>query len=248
MNLRGKTALVTGGGVRVGKAITLALAGAGANVVVNYSRSTQEADETAAAARALGVEALTVMADVSDFAQVSRMVAQANERFGGVDVLVNSASLWAQSPIPTTDMTMWRRIIGIALDGAFYCANAVAPHMLAKGEGAIVNIVDLSAWEPWPNYGAHSVAKAGLLALTRQLALELAPAVRVNAVAPGPVLPPPEYTPEMIEQVAQATFLRRWGTPDDISQAVLFLVQANYVNADCLVVDGGERFGRKKGG
>jgi NAD(P)-dependent dehydrogenase (short-subunit alcohol dehydrogenase family) len=247
MNLKGKTALVTGGGVRVGKAITLALAGAGANVVINYNRSAQEAEETAVAARALGVGALPVMADVSDPEQVARMVAQANERFGGVDALVNSASLWAQSPMPTTDITLWRRIIGIALDGAFYCSNAVAPHMLAKGEGAIVNIVDLSAWEPWPSYGAHSVAKAGLLALTRQLALELAPAVRVNAVAPGPVLPPPEYTPAMVEHTAQRTLLRRWGTPEDISQAVLFLVQANYVNADCLIVDGGERFGRTRG-
>jgi 3-oxoacyl-[acyl-carrier protein] reductase/pteridine reductase len=186
------------------------------------------------------------MADISDPDQVARMVARADERFGGVDLLVNSASLWAKSPIPTNDVTMWRRIISIALDGAFYCSNAVAPHMLAKGEGAIVNIVDLSAWEPWPKYGAHSVAKSGLLALTRQLAVELAPAVRVNAVAPGPVLPPPEYTPAMIERTRQATLLKRWGTPQDIAQAVLFLFQADYINADCIVVDGGERFGRTR--
>ena len=247
MNLKGKTGLVTGGGVRVGKAITLALAQAGANVVINYSRSAQQAEETAAEARALGVGALAVMADIGDPDQVARMVAQANERFGGVDLLVNSASLWAQSPMPANDVTMWRRVISIALDGAFYCSNAVAPHMLAKGEGAIVNIVDLSAWEPWPNYGAHSVAKAGLLALTRQLALELAPAVRVNAVAPGPVLPPPEYTPAMIETTAGHTLLKRWGKPDDISQAVVFLLQADYINADCLIVDGGERYGRTRG-
>jgi len=243
MILKGKTALVTGGGVRVGKAITLALAQAGANVVVNYSRSAQEAEETAVVARTLGVGALPVMADISDPEQVARMVAQASERFGGVDVLVNSASLWAKTSIPTTDVTQWRRIIGIALDGAFYCSNAIAPHMLAKGEGAIVNIVDLSAWQPFPNYAAHSVAKAGLLALTRQLAVELAPAVRVNAVAPGPVLPPPEYTPAMIEHTASKTLLGRWGTPADISQAVLFLLQADYVNGDCLIVDGGERLG-----
>ena len=243
MNLKGKTALVTGGGVRVGKAITLALAQAGANVVINYSRSAQEAEETAVAARALGVGALPVMADISDPEQVARMVSQADERFGGVDVLVNSASLWAKTSIPTTDVTQWRRIIGIALDGAFYCSNAIAPHMLAKGEGAIINIVDLSAWQPFPNYAAHSVAKAGLLALTRQLAVELAPAVRVNAVAPGPVLPPPEYTPAMIEHTASKTLLGRWGTPADISQAVLFLLQADYVNGDCLIVDGGERLG-----
>ena len=245
MDIKGKTALITGGGVRVGRSITLALAKAGANVVINYSRSAAEAEDTATAARALGVGALPVQADISENAQVVRMVAQANERFGGVDVLVNSSSLWAQSPIPTDDVTLWRRIIGIALDGAFYCSNAVAPHMLAKGEGAIVNIVDLSAWEPFHHYGAHSVAKAGLMALTRQLAVELAPAVRVNAVAPGPVLPPPDYTPEMIAHTAKATLLGRWGTPEDIADAVTFLVQAPYINADCLIVDGGERFGRR---
>jgi NAD(P)-dependent dehydrogenase (short-subunit alcohol dehydrogenase family) len=245
MNLNGNTALVTGGAVRVGKAITLALAQTGANVVINYSRSAAQAEETAAAARALGVGALTVMADVSDSEQVARMVTQANERFGGMDVLINSASLWEQTPMPATDLTRWRRIIGIALDGAFYCSNAVAPYMLAKREGAIVNIVDLSAWEPFPHYGAHSVAKSGLLALTRQLAVELAPAVRVNAVAPGPVLPPPDYSPEMIERTARHTLLKRWGTAEDVSQAVLFLLQADYINADCIIVDGGERFGRR---
>ncbi len=246
MNLKDKTALVTGGGVRVGRAITLALAEAGASVVVNYSRSAREAEETAAAAQVLGVGALPVMADIGDPDQVARMVAQANERFGGVDLLVNSASLWAQSPIPTGDVTSWRRIISVALDGAFYCSNAVAPHMLAKGEGAIVNIVDLSAWEPWPNYGAHSVAKAGLMALTRQLALELAPAVRVNAVAPGPVLPPLDYSPAKVERTARKTLLGRWGNPGDIAGAVLFLFQADYITGDCLIVDGGERFGHNR--
>jgi NAD(P)-dependent dehydrogenase (short-subunit alcohol dehydrogenase family) len=246
MDIKGKTALVTGGGVRVGKAITLALAGAGANVVINYSRSAKEAEETAAEAAALGVGALAVKANIGDPEQVARMVAQANERFGGVDLLVNSASLWAQSPMPSKDVSMWRRVISVALDGAFYCSNAVAPHMLAKGEGAIVNIVDLSAWEPWPNYGAHSVAKAGLMALTRQLALELAPAVRVNAIAPGPVLPPLDYSPAKVVRTAQKTLLGRWGKPDDIAQAVLFLFQADYIDGDCLIVDGGERFGRNR--
>ena len=246
MKTKGKTALVTGGGVRVGKAITLALAGAGANVVVNYSRSAQEAEETARAARDLGVGAITAMADVSDSDQVARMVAQANERFGGVDILVNSASLWQKTPLPTSDVTMWRRVIGIALDGAFYCCNATAPHMLAAGAGAIVNIVDLSAWAPFPHYAAHGAAKSGLLALTRQLAVELAPAVRVNAVAPGPVLPPPDYSPAQVDRTARQTLLGRWGTPEDISSAVLFLVQADYINAECIIVDGGERYGRNR--
>lgn len=243
MKLTGKTALVTGGAIRVGKAICLALAQAGANIIINYHRSAEAAAETAAEVEALGVEALPVQADVADHAQVQQMMALAQTRFGGVDVLVNGASLFKRTPLPMTEVSDWRRVIGSSLDGAFYCANAVAPHMLAQGEGVIINIVDLSAWQPSAGFAAHSVGKAGLLALTRQLALELAPAVRVNAVAPGPVLPPPHFKPAQIERLAKQTLLKRWGQPEDVAQAVLFLVQADYITGECLTVDGGQQYG-----
>jgi NAD(P)-dependent dehydrogenase (short-subunit alcohol dehydrogenase family) len=245
MDPKGKTALVTGGAHRVGKAITLALARAGANVVVNYYSSSGAADETAAEARALGVGALAVQADVADHVQVKAMVAQAQDRFGSIDILVNSASHFEKTPIPTDDVTAWHRVTDILIHGAFYCANAVAPRMIERAAGAIVNIVDLSAWQPWPDFAAHSVGKAALLALTRQLALELAPAVRVNAVAPGPVLLPAGYSPEQAARIARRTLLSRWGTPDDVAEAVLFLVRANYITGDTITVDGGERFGRR---
>ena len=243
MNLHGKPALVTGGAIRVGKAISLALARGGANVVINYSRSAAEAAQTAAEAEALGVGALPIQADVADPAQVQHMAAQAQARFGAVDVLVNGASLFKRTPLPMADVGDWRRVIGIGLDGAFYCANAVAPQMLARGEGVIINIVDLFAWQPSAGFAAHSVTKAGLLALTRQLALDLAPAVRVNAVAPGPVLPPPNYDAARVERLAQKTLLKRWGSPEDVAQAVLFLVQADYITGEYITVDGGERYG-----
>ena len=115
--------------------------------------------------------------------------------------------------------------------------------MLARGEGVIINLVDLFAWQPSAGFAAHSVTKAGLLALTRQLALELAPAVRVNAVAPGPVLPPPSYDAARIERLAQKTLLKRWGSPDDVTQAVVFLIQSDFITGDCITVDGGERYG-----
>ena len=245
MDIRGKTALITGGAIRVGKAITLGLARAGANVVINYNGSASEAEKTAGEAKALGVEALTLQADVADNEQVKKMVAQAGERFGAVDILVNGASLFKQTPVPTLDVSDWQRVTSISIDGAFFCANAVAPGMLARGAGAIVNIVDLSAWEPWAGLAAHSVGKAALLALTRQLALDLAPAVRVNAVAPGPVLPPPNYDAAKIERLAKKTLLKRWGSPGDVAQAVVFLVQSSYITADCIIVDGGERFGHR---
>jgi 3-oxoacyl-[acyl-carrier protein] reductase/pteridine reductase len=246
MDPAGKTALITGGAHRVGKAITMALARAGANVVINYHSSATAADATAGEARALGVGALSVQADVAEHAQVEAMVAAAEDRFGSVDILVNSASLFEKTPFPTQDISTWQRVTGILIHGSFYCANAVAPLMLKRGEGIIANIVDLSAWEPWPGFAAHSVGKAALLALTRQLALELAPSVRANAVAPGPVLPPPDYAPDRTARAARRTLLNRWGSPEDVAGAVMYLVQADYVTGEVIVVDGGERFGHRK--
>ena len=118
--------------------------------------------------------------------------------------------------------------------------------MLASKEGVIINIVDLSAWEAWPNLTAHAVGKSALLAMTRQFALELQPHVRVNAIVPGPILPPPGYTEEQIKKVADRTLLKRWGTPVDISRTVKFLIESDYINAEFITVDGGERYGRRK--
>jgi NAD(P)-dependent dehydrogenase (short-subunit alcohol dehydrogenase family) len=246
MNPEGKTALVTGGAHRVGKVISLALAQAGANVVVNYHHSAEDAEETAALARELGVGVLAVKADIGDVRQVEAMVAEAAGKFGGVDILVNNASLWRQTPFPTKNYDDWHRVTNILINGSFYCANTVAPHMLEKGSGVIVNIIDLAAYEAWPNFIAHCVGKAGLLALSRQLALELAPAVRVNAIAPGPVLPPPDYDEEQIARAADKTLLDRWGPANDIADAVLYFVKANYVTGEALAVDGGQRIGYRK--
>lgn len=241
MKIEGKTALITGGAHRVGKAITLTLARAGANVVVNYYSSDAAARQTVREAEALGVGGLAVQADVADLAQARALVAAAAERFGGVDILVNSASIWLKTPLPMGDFADWRRVLGVLLDGSMYLADAVAPLMQARGEGAMVNIVDLSAWKPFAGYVAHSVGKAGLLALTRALALELAPAVSVNAVAPGPVLPPPNYSQGQIDRIAGRTLKGRWGSAQDVAGAVRFLVEADYITGEVLVVDGGER-------
>jgi NAD(P)-dependent dehydrogenase (short-subunit alcohol dehydrogenase family) len=243
VEIKGKTAIITGGAHRVGRAITLALAKLGANVVINYYSSSTDAEKTALEARNLGVSTLIYQCDVAQPDQVAAMVDQAERQFGSVDILVNSASLWQATPFPMNDFTNWERVIDTTVHGAMYCANYTAPLMLRLGEGSIVNIIDASAFRPFRHFIAHSVAKSALLGMTRQLALELAPNVRVNAVSPGPVLPPPDYTEEQIRRAANRTLRKKWGTPEDVSDAVVFLVRADYITGEFITVDGGEQYG-----
>lgn len=246
MDIKNKVALVTGGAHRVGKAITLMLARAGANVVINYHTSATQAEVTAEEVRALGAKPLVIQANIADYSQVKAMAGQVKIWFEGVDILVNSADRWEKSPFPSEDIGPWERIISTGVNGPYYVTNAFAPMMLERGGGAIVNIVDLSAWEAWPNFTAHAVAKSALLALTRQSALELGPTIRVNAVAPGPVLPPSDYSPKQIENVAARTLLNRWGSAEDVAQAVKFLIEADYISGETIRVDGGEHYGHRK--
>lgn len=245
MDPKGKVALITGGAHRVGKAITLMLAQAGAQVVVNYNTSAAEAAQTVAEVQALGVEALAIQADVADWDAVQAMSKSIRQHFGGVDIIINCASYFGKTPFPVSDPGLWHKVTRISIDGAFYVCNALVPSMQQRGGGAIVNIVDLSVWQPWPNFMAHSVGKAGLLALTKQLALELAPTIRANAVAPGAVLPPPDYSAEQIQKSAASIPLEKWGGAEAVAQAVKYLIEADFVTGDVLTVDGGERLGKK---
>lgn len=242
MNLTNKTALITGGAIRVGRAITLGLARAGANIVINYNRSADPAEETASETQALGVKAQGVQADISDPNAVKALVNQVNATFGGVDILVNNASPYVRARLSETTLQQWHFVLGALLDGPFQLCQAFAPGMLERGEGLIVNILDNSAFGPAPKHLAHSVGKHGLLGLTRNLAAELAPTVRVNAIIPGPVLPEANSTPTQNARTAQHTLLQRWGTPDDIVKALLYLTDADYVTGEVLFVDGGERW------
>jgi NAD(P)-dependent dehydrogenase (short-subunit alcohol dehydrogenase family) len=241
MEIKGKTALITGGAVRVGKAMTLALAAEGANVVVNYNSSAVAAEETVAEAKALDIGALAIQCDVSDHDQVKNMIDTAAAKFGGIDILINNASWWRKTPFPMDDFSDWFKIFDILIHGSMYCCNYITPLMKAAGEGTIINIVDASAWRPFRNFAAHTVGKAGLLAFTRQLAVELAPEIKVNAISPGPVLPPPDYNEAQIERVANRTVMKQWGTPQDVAAAMLYLVKSNYVTGEFITVDGGEK-------
>ena len=246
MELEGKTALITGGAKRVGRGITLAFARAGANVVINYNSSSDDAVTTAHEAEALGVKALPLQASVSDYEQVTAMVQAAADRFATIDVLVNNASTFLPDPLPTDDLSVWHKSIDTLVHGPFYCANRVAPVMLENNGGVIIGISDLSALEPWPGFAGHAVGKGAVLSLTRQLALELAPRIRANAVIPGPALRPDDYDDATYQRVADDTLLGRWGTPEEMAQAVLFLVEADYITGEVITVDGGQRFGHRK--
>jgi pteridine reductase len=239
MDTQGRTAIVTGGARRVGRALSLALAGAGARVVVNYHRSRAEADDTVAEIAAVGGSALAVQADVSREADTARLVEAAADRFGSVDIVVNSASLFESAPFEQIAAEDWDRVLAVNLRGPFLLSRAAVPLLRRDGGGVIVNILDLSAFQPWPSYAHHGVAKAGLAHLTRILARALAPEVRVNAIAPGTVLPPEDAPEDEIRRDRERTPLQRLGSPADVAGALLYLVRSDFVTGDILLVDGG---------
>lgn len=243
MDLQGRVALVTGGAHRVGRAIALALAEAGADVAISYHRSQDRAIETLEELKDCGVDAEAFGADLSKPSEAAGLAAAVASRLGPIDALVNSASWFARDEFPSDDTETWYRTLDVVLHGPFHLTNAVAPSMLDRGGGAIVNVVDLSAWQPWPGRAAHSVAKAALLALTRQAAVELAPTVRCNAVALGPTIAPAKFGPDQVERLRRRTLLGRWSGGPEAGRAVRYLLEAGAVTGECLTVDGGEQYG-----
>jgi NAD(P)-dependent dehydrogenase (short-subunit alcohol dehydrogenase family) len=242
MELEGRTALITGGAARVGRVITLGLAGAGAHVAVHCNRSAEAAQETVARAQALGVEAHPFQADLADPAATRALAAEVQARFGGIDMLVHAASPFVRAALAETTLETFRLEMGVLAESFLLLAQELAPGMVARGAGAIVAILDRGVFDPWPAYLAHGVGKSALWALARSLAVELAPHVRVNGVVPGPVDPPPGLAQAAKERLATGTLLGRWGSPQDVADAVLYLVRADYVTGEVLFVDGGERW------
>lgn len=239
MDLNGKVALVTGGARRLGRELSLGLAAAGADVVINYHESAAEAEATAAEIVALGRRVITIRADVAIKADVVRLVRETADVFGRLDVLVNNASTFQSTPLLAIEEAEWDRVMGVNLKGPFLLAQAAQPLLRREGGGVIVNIADLSGLEPWPSYAHHSVSKAGLIHLTRVLARALGPEIRANCIAPGTVLPPEGYTEVQLRESRDRTVLHRIGSPDDLVRALLFLVESDYVTGEVLVVDGG---------
>jgi NAD(P)-dependent dehydrogenase (short-subunit alcohol dehydrogenase family) len=238
--LAGRAALVTGGAVRVGRAIALGLAQAGADVAVGYLRSAPEARATVRDLRALGVRALAIQADIGRPAAARRLVAQAARRLGRLDILVNSAALFVRTPFERTTPAQFDRLIAVNVRGAFFCAQAAAPIMRGQGRGRIINIADVGAVRAWPGYIPYGISKAGIIMLTRGLAAALAPAIQVNAVGPGVVLLPEGFPQENVQSLRRKIPMGRYGDPRDVAEAVRFFATCpDYITGQVLFVDGG---------
>jgi pteridine reductase len=237
-----KVVLITGGAKRVGAAIARALHGAGARLMLHYRASGGSARLLQAELNHVRPESVAlIQSDLLDMTKVPAMVEQTQHHFGQLDALVNNASSFYPTPLDSIDDESWEDLIGTNLKAPLFLAQAAAP-ALRRAQGAIVNITDIHAERPLKNYPLYSIAKAGLSGLTRALARELAPEVRVNAVAPGPILwPDDEQFDELSRQrIISHTPLKREGEPDDIARAVLFLLRdATYVTGVTINVDGG---------
>lgn len=239
MNADSRVALVTGGAVRVGRAISLGLAGRGARVVVHYHSSDREARSLAEEIADRGGEAALIRADLSRHEDVERLAEEAWSAFGRLDVVVNNASVFPPESFTEVDEALWDSTLAINLKAPFFITQHVGRRMKEGDGGVIVNIADLAGLQPWSGYAAHAVSKAGLVHLTRVAARALAPSVRVVGIAPGTVLPPDDFPAERVERLAARTALGRIGSPRDVVDAVLYLIDAGFVTGEVLVVDGG---------
>jgi NAD(P)-dependent dehydrogenase (short-subunit alcohol dehydrogenase family) len=228
--------LVTGGAVRVGRGIALALAGAGMDVAIGYHRSAEQARRTVKAIRARGVRGVALRADLADPRTARRLVARATRALGGLDVLVNNAAIFFRTPFGAVTPARYDQFLDVNLKSAFFCSQAAARVMARRG-GYIVNIADAAVDRPWPSYLPYAMAKAGIVALTRGLAAALGPSrIAVNCVAPGAVLRPTGVTRA---RWAALTRTHR-GQPDDVAAAVVFFATCpRYITGQVLRVDGG---------
>ena len=250
--LKGQVAIITGGGTGIGLAIAKRLGELGARIVI-ASRNSENLEKGSAALRHAGLDPLAVQVDVRNPEQVDEMVHRTVHHFGRVDILVNNAAGNFVCKAEELSPNGWNAVIGIVLNGSFYCSRAVGQHMIARGEGgAIVSILANYVWTGSAGTVHSAAAKAGVMSLTQTLAVEWARhKIRVNAVAPGPIESPGAAkqlwdTPEDVQRITDMVPLKRWGKPEEIADAVTYLVApgAGYVTGEILTVDGGSWLGR----
>lgn len=239
MEIKDSVVLITGAATRVGRTIALHLAERGANIAFSYYLEDEPWQEAKAEIEALGVEVMAKQTEVRDKEQVKALVDATVTEMRQVDVLINSASIWLKNPLLEISEEEWDLALDVNLKGPFMLAQAVAPHMLQQEGGVIINITDLSAFQVWPGYAHHAASKAGLMSLTKSLAVDLAPNVRVNAIAPGTVLLPDNYTAEKKKWAEDKSLLQRVGSPQDVARLAAFLIENDFTTGAVYFVDGG---------
>lgn len=243
MDLRGRAALVTGAGHRVGRAIAVALGGRGMRVAVHYNAASAGAEDTLRQVREAGGDGFVIAADLTKVEAAQQLIGAVVSHFGALDVLVNSAAVMVRTPFGEITAEQWDDVMALNQRAPFFLAQAAAPHLRAA-RGAIVNIADLAAFETWPAYIPHGLSKSGVVYLTRALARVLAPEVRVAGVAPGTVLLPEQWDPQSVEHLRQTTPLGRNGSPSDVTATVLFILDSDYLTGETIIVDGGRHVRR----
>ncbi|MFI5345356.1 MAG: SDR family oxidoreductase [Elusimicrobiota bacterium] len=241
MNLEGKVVLVTGAGRRVGRVIALAFAAKGARLAVHYNTSAADARRVADAVKAIsGADADIFRANLADATAPAKLADAVVRRFGRLDVLINSASLYEKTPFSLATPEDWERHMSVNARAPFFLAQACAPHLRRSGEGLVVNIADWAGHRPYSDFGPYCASKAALLCVNKILAKALAPDVRVNAILPGPVLAPAGMSETEKKKMSDATLLKRLGTPEAVARACLFLAEsADFSTGAELTVDGG---------
>jgi pteridine reductase len=239
MELDGRVALVTGAGRRLGRAMAAALADRGMALAIHHHASSTGAHELRDEIVAAGGRAVCFEADLTDAHAARALPVRVVAEFGRLDVLVNSAAVMHRLAFEETTPEQWDAVHDLNLRAVFFCTQGAAPALRAAG-GKVVNLADLAGLEAWPGFAAHSISKAGVVMLTKVLALRLAPEVTVSAIAPGAVLVPDDYDAEERDRLARATPLRRLGSPSDVISALLYLLEGgDFVTGEVLVVDGG---------
>jgi pteridine reductase len=235
--LSGRAALVTGGAVRLGRAIALGLARSGADIALHYNTSREAAGRTMEEIRALGRKCVLIQADLRQETAPDEILAAAGAAYGRTAILVNSAAIFERGDLAGTTPDLWERTVAINLRAPFFLSRSFAAQIES---GDIIFLADARAERPAEEYLAYTLAKSGVITLTRSLAKSLAPGIRVNAVAPGAILPPPGKGVKHLQRLAPEIPLGSTGTPDDIVRGVLYLLAAEFVTGEVLHVDGGQ--------
>lgn len=240
MEIKDSVIFITGAAARVGREVAFALAEAGAHIAFTYYDINEPWKETQAEIEALGVQSLALQLELRDSHQVHTVIQQVADHFGKINVLVNNASApWVKKPFMDITQAEWDSAMEINLRGPFFCAQAAAPIMRSQGNGLIINVSDLSAFQVWPGYTHHACSRAGQISLTKSLATELAPEIRVNAIAPGTILLPPDPTPEKVQWAKEKSLLKRIGSPADLAKLIKFLIDCDFTTGAVYFIDGG---------